>query len=304
MCRVVAPKASSDRVPQHTSTDDETHQAGLPEIPEQRRFDVALRGYERRQVDQHLHQLERQVGSLRAQLTTSERLRNQAQEHANATETEMRALQAQKLYGEDPAPEDSFGYRAEKLLRMAEHEAADVRAKAAKEASTLIEQARAEAERHRHEVEQALISRAALLDQQAGQRTVELQEREQQIAEQLATARAEAEQLQAATIRASDQLREEAEAKAEQIRLRAEQAAQWQRDQATQELQRLSTMHSDVRTELGRLHTILANEIHNTEQPQFGPNDTPAIEASGAPELEAAPPRRPVGKAGAGRSAN
>jgi hypothetical protein len=44
--------------------------------------------------------------------------------------------------------------RAEKLLRLAEHEAAEVRARTRHESVALLEQARGETETHRHEVEQ------------------------------------------------------------------------------------------------------------------------------------------------------
>ena len=43
---------------------------------------------------------------------------------------------------------------------------------------------------HRHEVEQTLITRASLLEQQSAKRSAALQEREQRISEQLAAARA------------------------------------------------------------------------------------------------------------------
>ena len=50
-----------------------------------------------------------------------------------------------------------FGVRAERLLRLAEIEAREMRAAAAADVAAMIAKAQAEAESHRHEVEQQLI---------------------------------------------------------------------------------------------------------------------------------------------------
>lgn len=252
------------------------------EVPDGSRFDTTLRGYDRRQVDRYTAELEGEVARVRERLAEAEQRRRVAEEHANATEGELRDLRSQRLYSDAPPPEESFGYRAEKLLRMAEHEAADVRMQASTEASAVLEQARADAEKHRHEVEQSLISRAAVLDQHAAQRTVELQDREQKLAAQISSVRAEAEQMQATAARSAEQLVREAENQAEQVRARAEQAAQWQREQSEQEVARLETMQRDVRGELGRLHDLLGEELQRGREITAAPT---------RPELEAAPAR-------------
>jgi hypothetical protein len=232
--------------------------------PEQRGgsspFDVALRGYERRQVDDYLGRQRSETAALRTALSEAERQRRLATEHAEATEEENRRLRAAGP-AQESAPEEGFGFRAEKLLRLAEQEAAEVRARTRQESVALLEQARAEAEKHRHEVEQSLIARAAQLDQAAARRTVELQEREQQIADQLEASRAETEQLHAAATRAADRLRQESEAKAEEIRLRAEAEAKKVRDQAEHDLLRLSSLRNNVHAELARLAEVLVNEL-------------------------------------------
>lgn len=220
-----------------------------------------MRGYERRQVDEHLSRLAAEAASQRALVADLERRRRVAEDHATATEAEIRDMRAKQMYSPDTAPEDSFGYRAEKLLRMAEHEAADVRAKTARESANLIEHARAGAEKHRHEVEETLITRAAMLDQQIAQRAAELQDREQQIADQLAAARSEAEALHGAAARAADQLGADAKAKADEILTRAEHGAQRLRDQAAHDLQRLNALHGEVRSELQRLQELLSTEL-------------------------------------------
>lgn len=197
---------------------------------------------------------------------------------------------------EPKSVEDSFGYRAEKLLRMAEHEAAEARTHAARESAAIIEQARTEAEEHRHQVEQTLISRASVLEQQAAQRTAELQEREQQIADQLSAAREQADQLHASATRAAERLRQESEAAAAETRLRAETLAQRQQDQARQEIDRLTALQADVRAELARLAGVLSAELAHTPTPS--PSSTDRDEAS---ETQGEPERR--GSASGGRRA-
>jgi len=89
----------------------------------------------------------------------------------------------------------------------------------------------------------------------------ELQEREQQIADQLSAAREQADQLHAAAARTADRLRQESEAAAEEAKLRAATDIQRQRDQAQQEIARLDKVQSDVRAELGRLNDVLSNQL-------------------------------------------
>ena len=224
-------------------------------------FDTVLRGYERRQVDEFVVEKNKEIAWLKMELAEAHRQRRLATEHAEGTENELREMRANSAHTEPASIEDSFGYRAEKLLRMAEQEAAEVRSQASRESAGIVEQARTEAEKHRHEVEQSLIARASLLEQQAAQRTAELQEREQQISDQLAAAREQADQLHAAAVRAADRLQEESMAAAEETKVRAETAAKRQLDQAAQEIARLSALQTDVRSELGRLAQMLANEL-------------------------------------------
>lgn len=224
-------------------------------------FETALRGYERRQVDEFVAVKTSEIGRLKAELAEAQRQRRLATDHAESTEAELRELRTRSAHVEPMVPEDSFGYRAEKLLRMAEQEAAEVRSNATRESAGIIEAARTDAEKHRHEVEQTLISRSSLLEQQAAQRAKELQEREQQISDQLSAAREQADQLHAAAVRASDRLRQESEAAAEETKLRAETDARRGRDQAAQEIARLTGLQSDVRAELGRLAEMLSAEL-------------------------------------------
>jgi cell division septum initiation protein DivIVA len=242
-------------------------------------FDTALRGYERRQVDEFVAAKKKEIGRLTAELGESARQRKLATDHAESVEVELRELRARPAAG-GASPEEGFGFRAEKLLRMAEQEASEVRMNAGRESAAILEKARSEAERHRHEGEQTLIARAAVIEEQAAARSAELQEREQQIADQLAAGREQTEQMHAAAVRAADRLRQESEAAAEETRVRAETAAARLRDQAQQEIERLTAMQSSVRHELGRLAQVLAAELG--ERPAGAPAAPPPDANSGS----------------------
>jgi chromosome segregation ATPase len=227
-------------------------------------FDTALRGYDRRQVDEFVAERSKEIAQLKAELGEAQRQCRMATEHAQATEREIRDLKVRSAHIEPAAPEDSFGFRAEKLLRMAEHEAVEIRTHAGRESAAIIEKARTDAEKHRHEVEQSLIGRASMLEQQAAQRATELQDREQQIADQLNSAREQADQVHAAAARAAERLRQESEASAAEVRAQAEAEVRRRRDQAAQEIARLSSLQSDVRAELARLAEMLSAELSDT----------------------------------------
>jgi|GEM_PF-1365035 len=226
---------------------------------DRRRFEVVLRGYERSAVDERLARVADEAGALRRELAESDRRRTLAEQHASATEGENRTLRSEQRGSR--TPEDSFGYRAEKLLRLAEQEAADVRTTAAREAAALLEQTRAEAEQHRHEVEQSLITRSSLLDQQAAQRTAGLADREQQITAQAAAAKAEFEGMHESASRAAERRRQQAEADAEAVRARAVHDARRLREQAEQEVARLGALQESARAEIARLAELLSDGL-------------------------------------------
>jgi len=221
-------------------------------------FLTSLRGYDRQQVDEFLQDQTRELDRLRSEVAELGQRLRQANEHAQATERENRELRNRAPQA--PA-EEGFGFRAEKLLRLAEAEATEVRENVTRESATILEKARTEAEQHRHQVEQQLIARGSQLEQQAAARNAELTEREQQIADQLAAAREQADQVTEAATRTSERLRREAEAAAADTRQRAERAARVLQEQAEQEVERLGTVQSAVRVELSRLADVLATEL-------------------------------------------
>ncbi len=226
-------------------------------VPDGARFESSLRGYDRRQVDEFIARQDRELTALRAELEDSRRLRRLADDHATATEAELRQARRPSA----GSGEDGFGFRAEKLLRLAEQEAAEVRSQAARESAALIEQARTRAEEHRHEVEQGLIGRATVLEQHAAERAAELGAREQEITDQLAAAREQADELHAGAVAAAARLRKESESAAEGVRRSAAAAAQREQERSAQEVERLTALQADVRSELGRLAAVLSAEL-------------------------------------------
>jgi cell division septum initiation protein DivIVA len=261
--------------------------------PDRTRFVTVVRGYDRIEVDEYVAEVDRLLEQLRSELADSDERRRLAEQRVEVLEGENRAVRARLEAA--PAPlEEGFGVRAERLLRLAEQEAAEVRSEAAEEAATMRQRAREDVERQRHEAEQALIARSAQFDERAAQRTAELQRREQQIAEQLDAARREAESVQAAARRAADQYRERVEAGAEETKARAAAEVTQIREQAAQELERLSTLENGVRAELLRLSARLTQEIARE-----APNARAGVEAARHRDTEgrAAPDPPAAGRA-------
>ena len=171
------------------------------------KFVTVMRGYDRVEVDEYVRDTRRSTQHLRAELEDTRRRCRRVEQHAETVEKEMRTAAAE-LAARPAAPaEEGFGIRAERLLRIAEQEAAEIRSGASREAAATLQQSRAEAERGRHEAEQALIVRSSQFDEQVAQRTADLQQREQQLAEKLESARNEAQAVESAARRAADQYR-------------------------------------------------------------------------------------------------
>lgn len=236
-------------------------QSSSPDLT-QSEFDITRRGYDRQQVDDRLKLLAAKLAEIEKAHQQENKRASYAEEELRSALTKLKNLQRRETEGQNTQTQEGFGYRVEKVLRMAEHEAAEVRSKAAREASALLERARADAEAHRHDVEQSLIARAAKLDEDSTQRQVELDERERQIQGQLTDARQEADHLRSSAQQEAEQLQQAALVEVEKLRARAEQIVRQQHEAADQELRRLRTLQDDVRHELTRMHELLAAEIN------------------------------------------
>ncbi|NMH99594.1 hypothetical protein [Pseudonocardia acidicola] len=226
------------------------------------RFDVVRRGYDRDQVDA-------EIAALRERCAAAEAARAVAEQHAAATEEELRAART------EPAPvTESFGFRAEKILRLAEHEAADIRARANEEAEALLQRVHDDAGRLHDEVRRELETRMHELEQEATRRESVLQEREQQVAERLAVVAEEA-----------AHMREAARQEADGLLTDAREHLARRREHDERDLRRLTALRDAVRTEMARLHQLLGAGLEDR---------TEAIE--GAPHQRRAdiPAPRPI----------
>jgi hypothetical protein len=108
---------------------------------------MVLRGYDRVEVDQYIAELLRENAALRAELDG-----RPAQPVAGPQPTvaAREPATAQPHYDVETPAEDSFGFRAEKLLRLAEREAAEMRTRATRDAETVEANSRRRAEEQLH----------------------------------------------------------------------------------------------------------------------------------------------------------
>ncbi len=236
-------------------------------------FAKVRRGYEPAAVDAHLARLDESVAALRAALDESERRRTMAEQHAVAVEEEIRVvrsgMQAQ------PPSDTGFGARAERMLRLAESEAEQIRVAANRTAAEVTERALGDAERHRHEVRQRLIAESARAEEHASRRAADLQERDDALRARLTGARAEAEAIQAAAEHAADTHRATAKADVDELRDRSARELARAREQEERELDRLRDLQGAARLELSRLVATIRAELAELAAPPARPSPGP-----------------------------
>ncbi len=221
---------------------------------ERRRFVTVIRGYDRIEVDEYVDDLLAVVTTLRTSAAEAEKARRTAEERAAAAERKAESVGSQQPAA---APTEGFGMRAERLLRLAENEGAEIRAAAAAESSAIVERARADAEQFRHESEQALIARSAQADQEAARRTAALDERESSLKAQVEAARGEIEMLTRAAQREADRLRDQARHEIEEKRAAAEMVATRAVEAVEKDVARLNNLRESTRQELARIVEIV-----------------------------------------------
>lgn len=120
-------------------------------------FDIVLRGYDRAQVDER-------VRFLSDELATAEQALTAARERTAGLEEELSSVRSE-LDRRVPDPDVGFGDRVEKILRLAEEEAAEIRQRADGEASSIVERARAEAEQMAADADEAAKQRTRQSEQ-------------------------------------------------------------------------------------------------------------------------------------------
>lgn len=174
-------------------------------------FDTVLRGYDRRQVDERL-------SFLRAELTAAEEGLRASQQRTSALESELEQARTKLTQRSDTDMENSFGFRVERILRLAEAEAKQVRTRADTEAAELTKQAAADIEARRQQVEQELATRIQAAERDVGEREAAVSQRERQVEADAATSRREADQLRATARSEAEALRKDTRAEVEQLR--------------------------------------------------------------------------------------
>jgi DivIVA domain-containing protein len=118
--------------------------------PERPHFDMVLRGYDRIEVDEYIDKLIEENAALRRELESGAARAVVAVPPESPSERDESSPQ---YYDVDTPAEDSFGFRAEKLLRLAEREAAEMRTRATRDAESVEATARRRAEEQLRDAE-------------------------------------------------------------------------------------------------------------------------------------------------------
>jgi cell division septum initiation protein DivIVA len=222
------------RIPVREGSVDRLDRKDLKDAP----FDLVLRGYDKRQVDERLR-------FLGAELAAAEDALWISQARAATLEVEMNQVRS-----ESGSADSSFGARVEKILLLAEEEASAVRGEAGAEAAALLGAARAEADEQRRQVAQELAARQAEAEK--------IRTEAAQQADQLCQAAAhEADEMRKVARGQAAQLVEQARAEADRLLASANESAQQRERASAQELHRLSRVRDQINAELYRAKNLL-----------------------------------------------
>ena len=244
--------------------DDEQQLVPLSDDEQPSGFDVVLRGYDRRQVDDYLDRVE-------AALNDADARHAEDAQRLTALESQVidmheRLADAERRAEGRPEPAPVVGDRIAAMLRLADEEATALRDAARQETERVIAEAQLQA------------------GQQSAKRTAELDQRERDIA----TAAEDA-----------DEIRRQAQQDAEAVRARAEEEAVATRQQAQEELRRLheagqleaAAMTTEARRQvedLSRQRDAIAAQLQSlrdTLAGAVGPLSTPANQPTQAIQL-------------------
>ncbi len=225
-------------------------------------FETSRHGYDRDQVDVHMARHKAEIERLRGALA--------AAEHTAASMTASLAVAEQHTC----PSEGGFGARAEKILRLAEAEATEVRTRASRDASELTERARADAEQYRHETEQTLIRRAAETDEANARSVADLREQQERIAGHLDAVRIEADRITGSALRDADRIRHDGEQAADDARSRLRAELDRMQEGPRTEIDRLARLHAETVQDLQRITDLLVAEVPAPTQ-ALAPPDAP-----------------------------
>lgn len=267
-------------------------------------FDVVLRGYDKRQVDERLR-------TLGAQLAAAENALAAAAERVAMLEDEVHRSRS----GGDSQPDAHFGARVEKILMLAEEEAREVRSQADAAAAALVEQARAEVAGQRQRAEQEAAAwraeanrRAAEQDSALQRRCAALEDARQELQRESVRVRTqaqeEAEQIRKAVAQEADELFKTAAqdadevckaARAEAAQLVAQARAEANRlvTTATENAQQRERASAHELHQLSRLNDEINADLYRAKEVLDGLFGATRPVARTSPGTSPAPARRP-----------
>lgn len=184
-------------------------------------FDLALRGYDRRQVDRYIAQLESELSQFAARRDDA-----LAQNHALAaqvTELQNQMVDVQRRTTVEKPSYKHLGARVEQIFAMVEEEAGEIRRRAEADGAQTLARAEKEIDGIKAGVEKALAERRSAIEAEYAQKTAH--------ADKLVT---EAEQQATAVRRDADQLRAEVDRETVELRDRTKAEARRVQDDASQ----------------------------------------------------------------------
>ena len=221
-------------------------------------FDVVLRGYDKRQVEERLR-------ILGAELVVACNALRLAQERAAMLEEASRSRS-----GGDAQLDSNFGARVEKILMLAQDEAHEVRRQADAAAAALLEQARAEAADQRQQAEQEAAAWRVEMNRGAAEQDSAAQRR----SVALDRARQELDRARDELEREAERVRAQAQVEIEQMRKAVAQEADELFKAATQEADEVckaarveaAQLMAHARAEANRLVTTATEHVQQRER--------------------------------------
>ncbi|MGH3935779.1 MAG: hypothetical protein ACRDS1_12520 [Pseudonocardiaceae bacterium] len=226
-------------------------------------FDVVLRGYDKRQVDERQRIVDAELSAARYALRA-------AQERIASLENEVNRARC----GGDLHLESSFGARVEKILILAEEQAREVRGQADQAAAALERESQRVRTQAQTEAEQ---TRKAVA---------------QQADELLKTARRDADEVGKAARVEAAQLVAHARAEANRLVSTAAEQAQQRERASAHELYQLSRLHDEINGDLYRAKEVL-DGLFGTTRPILRATSMP-VPSVASPTVTAAGPKRPM----------
>jgi cell division septum initiation protein DivIVA len=217
-------------------------------------FDTAMRGYERGQVDRRVQDLVAQLRVAVDRAETAERELAQAVDDGHA----------------------GFGGRIEKMLRIAEREADELRKDARREAAEILQQARSQAQAREYELDKTLAAGQAELDQRAAGLRRDLQAHQKAMTEELTAAREHANSVRDEAAANATAVLTKAQDQARATLLAAENAAEQHHDWIHNSIDRLVSNRDGLSAQLIRLREALANIPSEIQDPPADDATTPA----------------------------